>query len=490
MSNTKFWQPFFALGRCIATALKAMFPFEKLTKDYRLEIEPVIERAREVKESIHKELVQHGGIQQLSSQILRAAEKSKEVSEQGSHPLAFHKIPMYLLLLAIAWGGYWVYRNFYHISTVRFAAQERDAGAVTQKIQSRLSMQFIPDAGSMEGLQMLQENKADICFIQGGVEIPEAYHRLILPEKETLFFLVKKNKSIKDIQVVCTSVALQGSHILARKVLEILGKKDVAFVHHWTKLTDDSSFNIPDDVDCVVVSKSAQESKNLQAIKKLIASGFVFHSLDLGVWADSQPYLQKTRIRAGYFFLDPCIPDTPKETYLVNTYLVAQPSFNPLKLRAIANLFYPKDILQIKDEDSVIKDFLERADAISQIFMTTAFFLIALFGMGVLAHRRRFNELNTLISLINIHQSSKDLYDESNPEVCVRYRHYLAYCSDLLGIIDVITGYYAQEDSTLLFNGFCSVIHQRCMNLKINIQLKIHQSALKHLETIATHSAR
>ena len=201
-TEKKSWNPFRFLWNFIANTFKAMFPFERLTKDYRLEIEPVIERAREVKEEIHKELVQHGGIRQLSTQVLRAAEKSKEIAQQSSHPLAFHRLPLYLLILAVIWGGYWIYKHFYKIFTVRFALQERDTTQITKKIKGRVSLKFLFDEGSMEGLKMIQEDRADICFIQGGVEIPETYHRLTLPEKETLLFLTKKGKSLENIRIV------------------------------------------------------------------------------------------------------------------------------------------------------------------------------------------------------------------------------------------------------------------------------------------------
>ncbi len=46
-------------------------------------------------------------------------------------------------------------------------------------------------------------------------------------------------------------------------------------------------------------------------------------------------------------------------------------------------------------------------------------------------------------------------------------------CSDLLGLVSMISGYYTQENSSLLFNNLSEVIHQRCDGLKINIQLKI-----------------
>ena len=51
-------------------------------------------------------------------------------------------------------------------------------------------------------------------------------------------------------------------------------------------------------------------------------------------------------------------------------------------------------------------------------------------------------------------------------------------CSDLLGQISMISGYYTQENSSLLFNNLSEVIHQRCDGLKINIQLKILHALL------------
>jgi hypothetical protein len=50
---------------------------------------------------------------------------------------------------------------------------------------------------------------------------------------------------------------------------------------------------------------------------------------------------------------------------------------------------------------------------------------------------------------------------------------YLSLCSDLLGLVSMIGGYYTQENSSLLFSGLPEIIHQRCDGLKINIQLKI-----------------
>ncbi|MFM8220387.1 MAG: hypothetical protein ACKOJF_15850, partial [Planctomycetaceae bacterium] len=90
-----------------------------------------------------------------------------------------------------------------------------------------------------------------------------------------------------------------------------------------------------------------------------------------------------------------------------------------------------------------------------------------------LAYRRQFHELNTLVSLISVHQSSKDVLGQLDPAVRRENLLYLSLCSDLLGLISMIAGYFTQENPSLLLNGMPEIIHQRCDGLKINIQLKI-----------------
>ncbi len=42
-----------------------------------------------------------------------------------------------------------------------------------------------------------------------------------------------------------------------------------------------------------------------------------------------------------------------------------------------------------------------------------------------------------------------------------------------------MSGYYTQENSSLLFNNLSEVVHQRCDNLKLNIQLKILHAGIQ-----------
>jgi hypothetical protein len=76
-------------------------------------------------------------------------------------------------------------------------------------------------------------------------------------------------------------------------------------------------------------------------------------------------------------------------------------------------------------------------------------------------------------------QSNKDILGEMDPLKKSEKLHYLSTVSDLLSLISAINGFYTQENSSLLFNNQSEVIHQRCDNLKLNIQLKILHAGIK-----------
>ena len=92
---------------------------------------------------------------------------------------------------------------------------------------------------------------------------------------------------------------------------------------------------------------------------------------------------------------------------------------------------------------------------------------------GAAAVRPEFHELNSLVSLLSMLQSNKDVLGLADSGKKAENLLYLSLVSDLLGVISMISSYYTQENSSLLFNNLSEVIHQRCDGLKINIQLKI-----------------
>jgi hypothetical protein len=96
--------------------------------------------------------------------------------------------------------------------------------------------------------------------------------------------------------------------------------------------------------------------------------------------------------------------------------------------------------------------------------------------LEIASYRRRFHQLNTIISLIGIHQGNKDLLDESDPDVRRRHLNYLARCVDLLSLIDTIAGYYVQRNGSLLYSNLLSAVTQRSSNLKLAILMRMQQA--------------
>ena len=467
-----------------------LFSRQRGCREFRLKIKPVIERAREIREEIVQNLPHHKGLCRIAFEVVRSAEKSQKNAERMQSLLAFHRIPIYLTVVLAIWGAWAIYMNFIYVPTIRLACPFRDNAHLLQKIKGRFQIRLVPSNGSREGLTLLKQGNSDLCFVQGGVEIPPAYKSFILPQPEIALCLVKAGKTFPDdVRKICTSVKNQGSHSFAIQAMEVLGKKNCIFVHNWGDLTAEKNQDfgkILADIDAVVVVKSTAEPPNRRALRRLLAHGFNLVDLDLGSWGDEQSYLRRFFIRKGYLLPARHFPKEQVVSYRVSCYIVAHPKITASQIKTVVHgVFAPENLALIKDQEQIMGEMLQRADSFSQICLSISVALIGLFGIGALLYRGRFNELNTLISLINIHQGTKDLHDQSDPMLRREYRDYLANCSDLLGIIDVITGYYAQENSSLLYNGFCTIIHQRCSNLKINIHLKIQHANLKYHRILA-----
>jgi hypothetical protein len=78
-----------------------------------------------------------------------------------------------------------------------------------------------------------------------------------------------------------------------------------------------------------------------------------------------------------------------------------------------------------------------------------------------------------------MHQSEKDVLGLTDVDKQREHLRYLSICSDLLGLISVTSGYYAQENSSLIYSNLLEIIHHRCSGLKLNIQTKILHAAIR-----------
>jgi hypothetical protein len=171
------------------------------------------------------------------------------------------------------------------------------------------------------------------------------------------------------------------------------------------------------------------------------------------------------------------------KTYRVPTFLVARTGLTPRLLAVAAHVFDSQPISIADNEfapttNNAIEMF-QGVDAFLGIIINIVLAFLALLGLEMLTYRKRFHELNSLVSLLSMLQSNKDILGVTDSALRHENLTYLSTVSDLLGLISAISGYYTQENSSLLYNNLSEVVHQRCDNLKLNIQLKILHSSIK-----------
>ena len=440
----------------------------------RLQIEPVIENARGIEAHVRESLPTHSGLSLAATGIRKAAEEAQRVSKRLNRRVGWHRLPAVFLLLSLAGLIVWVYLQFFHVSTLVVAVSARDAVQLKRNA-GRVTVVATETTGSRENLAALKAGHADIGFVQGGVEIPEELPRLQLDHSELILFFMKQGiESPSDIGIVMTSSEAQGSHSLGRTFFATWGNYNVSWRHTWREFTETEAYQLPDEIDAVFVVKDPMSTSLKGTTARLRDAGFRLVEPDLGTAGLQLEFLRETSIRPGY--LDPVehLPAETVRTYSVATYLVARPDLTPRDLAAAAHLAQPRNEFPSAFEPTLdtANEMAQGVEAILGIVVYIGIAFVALLGMDIVAYRRRFNELNSLVSLITMHQSSKDVMG-GTAEMRAHHVAYLSVCSDLLGLISVLTGYYSQENPSLIYNRMLQIIHERCNGLKINIQLKV-----------------
>lgn len=443
----------------------------------RLEIGPVVACAERIAERVRQELPTHAGLARASQGVAAAAREAQRVARRLRRPLGLHRVPPLFLVLSLGLLGGWVYWHFFHVSRMLVAVSARDAVQLKGDLGPRFRMVPVETRGSQESVDLLLRRQVQLAFVQGGIELPQQLLRAELESSElVLFYLRESLESPSQIRTLLTSEEGQGSHTLARTFLQCWGiDQSVRFVHTWRTLTEEPAAPIGDEIDAVFVVKDPMNVNSGRMATRLYEAGFRLASPDIGSRSLLLPYLRETEIRAG--FLDPLehLPHEPVPSYRVTTYLVARPDLTPRELAAAASLIQRPDRLVTDGFQPTFNrtmEVLQGVEAVLNIVVYIGLAFLFLLGLDIVAYRRRFNELNSLVSLISMHQGEKDVLG-STAEVRAHNVQYLSVCSDLLGLISVITGYYAQENAGLMYNRLFEIIHDRCSGLKINIQLKI-----------------
>jgi hypothetical protein len=185
----------------------------------------------------------------------------------------------------------------------------------------------------------------------------------------------------------------------------------------------------------------------------------------------------------GYIRQTPTIPFQKLLTYSVPNVLVSKTNISDSALAKLSRIF-ASDTQKIQANDFAFdtkeaSEVFQGLDAFLGILINIILGFIALLGLEMWVYRKRFHELNSLVSLLSMLQTNKDILGETEPNRRSENLQYLSTVSDLLSMISAINGFYTQEKSSLLFNNQSEVIHQRCDNLKLNIQLKILHAGIR-----------
>lgn len=448
----------------------------------RLWIGPVIKRSQGITDFVAGKLPGHDGLLGTARRVTEAAQQAERVAASMKNPLSPHRLPALFLGVALASFGIFVYWQFFHVSTLTLALPDRDASLLRGSAAraSRVKVEIVDVPGSREAGAKLAAGEVDLGFVQGGVPVPPGLRRHEMPSRElVLFFVRERITSPTQVRRVVTSVEGEGSHSVGQAFAGAWGIADqVTWLHAFADVTGVEAKVLPEDVDAVFVVKDPGDDKSLLAVARLVGQGFRLVSPQLGARAGRFDWLSPMTLSTGFLQVSPPVPAEPVETFSVSTFLVAREGLTPARLTQAAALLdtntgsIAEGSFRLSTDRA--SELLQGMDALLSILVNIGLAFLALLGLDVIAYRRQFHELNSLVSLLSLLQSQKDILGVS-AEVRAEHRRYLATCSDLLSVISAITGYYTQENSSLLFNNLSEVVHQRCDGLKLNIQLKLLQ---------------
>jgi hypothetical protein len=456
------------------------------TPPLRLRIEPVVARADQHALAVQQNLPGHEGLLGAARGVAAAAHEAERVSRQLQRTLGPHRLPALFLAVTLLLFAAWTYWYFFHVSRLSIALPNRDAIELRDSIVRRKRVLFEPVEvrGSHEAAELVAKGQVDLAFVQGGIAFPRELQRLETPRPElVLLFLRPGIGSLTEVRWVLTSLEKEGSHRVAGDFVAAWNiAPQVNFVHDWTQLSREAPYQIADDIDAALVVKDPGDPSTLRAVERLTAAGFQLGDASLGARGEKLDYLSPVEIPAGYLQLAPAVPAAPISTYSVATYLVARPGLTPRMLGLAAGLLDGRSAsisdAAFEPDMAATSDVLQGIEAFIGVLAYIGLAFLALLGIEVMTYRRRFNELDSLVSLISMYQSDKDVLGVRDPQRRSKHLLYLSTCSDLLGLISVIAGYYSQENASLLYNNLLGIIHDRSSSLKLNIQLKILHASL------------
>jgi len=427
----------------------------------KLQIEGILQSACRIESRIAEELPSHSGLSVAVKEVIHAANHAKTVSEKARNPWSINKLPALFLALALLSFLFWAYWHFLHTPSISIAIPSSDFTEANLRSLRKNTLHPLIVEDSSQAISQLGNGKVDFALIQAGIPLSPQWVTLRTPSDEWLIWMTKPGiEKPGEFHRVLTGPKGEGSHCVAQDFFKKWNCLDsVQFLHEWNEI-DSGEFDASiakSNYDAVFMVINLADPKHLSRIEFLLNQGFTFQSPYLGVHAMKLGYPEPTTIQHGFICQNPPIPNRDVPTYRIPIYLVG---------RQGTKVF-------------------QGVDAFLGILINIILAFLALLGLEMWMYRKRFHELNSLVSLLSMLQSNKDILGESDPQIRQENLLYLSTVSDILGLISAINGYYTQENSSLLFNNQTEVIHERCDNLKLNIQLKILHAGIPSIPNLS-----
>ncbi len=452
----------------------------------RLQIAPLIASAETLATTVKDQLPGHDGLFEAAGYIAQAARNAEAVSRSTRRPLSLHRLPVLFLGVALLILAGWLYGSFFRVSSLSLALPDRDATGLRDALRSnaRLEVKVVEVPGSREAAALLERGEVDLGYVQGGVPVSPTLRRAEIPGRElVLLFLKPGVEGLADARVVMTSKEHEGSHSVLKAVCQALALDVPTLKHTWGALTTEAAASVPPDVDAVFVVKDPSDEQTLRGVRRLTAAGYRLADVPLGAAGARLDFLSRQTLEPGWLSPSPPVPQHAIVVWAVQTYLVAREGLTPRLLAQAARLVGPRGVSLAEGaaapSTEATSEVLQGVDAFLGILINIGLAFLALVGLDVAAYRRQFHELNSLVSLLSALQANKDVLAVKDDALRLENMRYLSLVSDLLGVISQVASYYTQENSALLFNNLSEVIHERCDGLKLNIQLKLLQSAIR-----------
>jgi len=422
---------------------------------------------------------------ELASDVVEAIDLAARRIARMRSPLSLPKIRVYLIISAVVALIWWVYANYLQPKVVTVAATAEDIALLEERVRrnSIPKIEFMISPGSPDNIILIEEKTADVAIVQGGVRLPVGMTVIGSVHKEHILYFVRDDAPNVTVPRVITYKEGQGSHLLGEIFFRLWGYETVSWIHSWDQIGSDESHVIAANATAIFIVVDPANPITGNAIKRVSNAGFHLEDPDIGVNATHLPYLNRIDVPPAYYHLkDPSVPGDRAinlRTYTVDKYMVTSRSLTYAQKTTLRRAFelssgveaLPSTFLHTQGI-SLTAD-IDHALAVIVNFVIV---VVALFGLEILFYRHYVHELNSLISRISLLQSERDLHDIEEREQQKPNIFALETCSDLLGLISSLAGYYAQENAALMFQGLTGSVHNRANTLKINIQLKILQA--------------